>query len=353
MRKNIWFEILRTCIAILLALGIALVIILCVSKEPIKAISSFTLGPVNSLRHIGNVVEMSIPMIFTGLALSVIFQTKQFNLASESAFFIGAIGAAFIAIKFNLPVGLHAFVAIVIGGVCGGLICLIPAGLKHKWKANELVTSLLINYIMFYFGIYLINKFLKDPKAGSLVSYKFNKSAELPKIIPGTRIHIGLIICLLLVVITYYYLYRTRWGYELRVTGENEKFAKYSGVKTVKVFLISQILAGVISGMGGASEVLGIYSRFQWQSLPGYGWDGVIVATIARNNPLLVPIAAIFLAYIRVGADLMSRMTDVQSEIVAVIQGLMIMLITAESFLAHYKHKKIYQNSKENIERVK
>lgn len=352
-RKNTWFEILRTVIAVLIALGIALIIILCVSKEPLKALNSFIVGPLDSLRHIGNVIEMSIPMIFTGLALTMIFQTNQFNLASEGAFFIGAIGASAIAIKFNLPPVLHPIAAILVGGLCGGLICLIPAVLKHKWKSNELVSSLLINYICFFLGIYIINNFLKDPKAGSLVSYKFQNNAGLARLIPGTRIHVGIIICIALVIICYYYLYRTKWGYELRVTGQNDKFANYSGIKTLKIFLYSQIIAGVISGMGGATELLGIYKRFQWQQLPGYGWDGVIVATIARNNPALVPVAAFFLAYIRVGADLMARMTDVQSEIVAIIQGIMIMLITAESFLAHYKHKMVYKSSKENMERVK
>jgi simple sugar transport system permease protein len=103
----------------------------------------------------------------------------------------------------------------------------------------------------------------------------------------------------------------------------------------------------MIAGMGGSIEVLGMYRRFSWQLLPGYGWDGVIVAILARNNPALVPVAAFFLAYLRIGADLMSRTSDVQSEVVAVIQGIMIVLIAAESFLSTYRHKIVFKAARQ------
>ncbi|SHK27746.1 simple sugar transport system permease protein [Hathewaya proteolytica DSM 3090] len=342
--KHAKYEIVRTIVAIAAALLLALCIIFLVSQEPLNAVQILLIGPLDSIRHVGNVLEMAIPLIFTGLAVSVMYQAKQFNLGAEGAFYIGGIAAAYVAIKFSLPMGLHPTVAILLGAFMGAIAGLIPGYLKAKYKATELVSSLMLNYILLYLGTYILQTFLRDAKAGSLVSLKFQETAKLVTgIIPETRIHSGLFIVISMIIITYIYLYRTKWGYELRVTGENPDFARYSGINTFKVIIISQVIGCSIAGMGGATEVLGMYSRFQWSSLPGYGWDGVIVAILARNNPLFVPLAAIFLAYLRTGADLMSRMTDVQSEFIAIIQGIMILLIAAERFLSYWKKKSIYK----------
>lgn len=344
--KNMMYEVIRTLVAIGLSLLLAFIIIFSVSKEPMSAINAFLVGPLKTIRHFGNVIEMAIPLIFTGLAVSVMYQAKQFNLGAEGAFFIGGIAASYIAIKVAIPAGLHPIVAILIGGVTGAIAGAIPAILKAKYKATELVSSLMLNYIFLYLGMFIINNVLRDPDAGAMVSLKFHRTAELASgLIPKTRVHTGLIIVVAMIILTYFFIYRTKWGYEIRMTGENERFAHYSGINTFKVIILSQIIGGAIAGIGGATEVLGMYSRFQWQSLPGYGWDGIIVAILARNNPLLVPIGAIFLAYLRVGADLMSRMTDVQSEVISIIQGVMIMLIAAESFLSYWKQKRTFKDA--------
>lgn len=347
--REVLFEIVRTLIAIMVALALALLIIFCVSNEPGNAIKSFLLGPFTSMRRFGNVLEMAIPFTFTGLAVCVMFQAKQFNMIAEGGFFIGAVAAAYIAIKVTLPLGIHPIVAILFGGVIGGVFGFIPGYLKAKWKANELVSSLMLNYILLYLGLYIINYVLRDPKAGAMASHLFNESAVLPKLIPSTRLTYGLIIAILMIIIVYYFLYRTRWGYSIRMTGLNENFTEYSGISVTKVIIYSQLIGGFIAGIGGATEMLGMYQRFQWQALPGYGFDGIIVGIISRYNPALVPIAAIFLAYLRVGADIMARTADVSSEVIAIIQGIMIMLIAAYSFLSTWRHKMIVKQSKESL----
>lgn len=342
------FEIIRTVLAILIALTIALITILLVSDEPGQALSKFLIGPITSVRHFGNVIEMMIPLIFTGLAISLMFSAAQFNLGAEGAFFMGGVAASFIACNWTLPLVIHPIFAIMAGGLTGAVFCGIPAFLKTKWGASELVSSLMFNYMAFFLGLYLINYFLRDVNAGAMVSYKFAPSAKLIKIIPKTRIHFGLIVAIVMIVICYFYMYRTRWGYRTRLTGLNSSFARYSGIQTTSVIISSQVLGGMIAGMGGSIEVLGMYRRFSWQLLPGYGWDGVIVAILARNNPALVPVAAFFLAYLRIGADLMARTSDVQSEVVAIIQGVMIVLIAADSFLATYRHKIVFKAARKS-----
>ncbi|KGK88815.1 ABC transporter permease [Clostridium sp. HMP27] len=343
------FEVIRTFVAILLAMTLAFLIILGISKQPINAITTLFTGPFSSIRRFGNVIEMSIPFIFTGLSVCVMFQAKQFNMISEGAFFIGGVAASFIAVKVILPMGIHPIVAILFGGLIGALAGFIPGILKTKWNANELVSSLMLNYVCLYLGIYVINNIIRDPNSGFMASFIFNKTAIFQKIIPGTRIHAGTFVAILFIILTYLFMYRSKWGYALRMTGLNENFAKYSGINTKKVILYSQLLGGFIAGLGGGTEVLGMYQRFQWQSLPGYGFDGIIVAILARNNPILVPVAAVFLAYLRVGADIMARMTDVPSEVISVIQAIIIILIAANRFLSKWKHKKIVKHSQEQL----
>ncbi|HBG39280.1 MAG TPA: ABC transporter permease [Clostridiaceae bacterium] len=350
MHKKLNFEIIRTIAAIALSLLVAFIIILAVSKEPGEAFKMLLMGPLSSVRHFGNVIEMMIPLTFTGLAVSVMFQAKQFNLGADGAFFIGAVGATIIALEMSMPPVIHPTVAIIFGGALGAITCMIPGILKNKWKANEVVSSLMLNYIMLYLGIYIIKNHLRDINAGTTVSQKFPSTAKLPKIVPNTRIHVGLIIVIALVVILYFFMYKSKHGYEIRMTGQNPMFAKYSGINVNKVIINTQILGGFIAGIGGAVEVLGMYSRFEWQTSPNYGWDGIIVAILARNNPALVPVGAFFLAYLRVGADLMSRMTDVQNEVVAIIQGIMIVLIDAESFLSYWKKKRTFKEATSKTE---
>ncbi len=339
------FEVYRTGLVILISLLIAMVIILLVSEEPGEAMKLFLIGPLDSLRHIGNVLEMMVPLLFTGLAVSVMFSASQFNLGAEGAFFFGAIGAAFIAVNWNLPPVIHPTVAILWGGLIGSIFCGIPGLLKVKWGSSELVSSLMFNYIAYFFGLYLINYFLRDVNAGAMVSHRFVETSKLIKIIPKTRVHFGILIAAVMVVITAIFLFRTRWGYRIRVIGTNIRFARYSGINTDRAIILSQVIGGFIAGMGGSIELLGMYRRFEWQYLPGYGWTGVIVAILARNNPVYVPVAAFFLAYMRIGADIMSRSTDMPNEFVAIIQGIIIILIAATSFLSKQRHKMVVKEA--------
>ena len=344
------FEFTRTILAIVIALLIALITILFVSDEPANALSTFLLGPLKSVRHFGNVLEMMIPLLFTGLAVSIMFSAAQFNLGAEGAFFLGGIASTYIAVKWALPNVVHPVFAILAGGLVGALFCAIPAFLKVKWNASELVSSLMLNYVAFFLGLYMINYYLRDVNAGAMVSEKLAATSKLIKIIPKTRVHFGIIIAVIAVVLVFYFMYRTRWGYRIRLTGLNSSFARYSGIKTASVIMMSQVLGGFVAGAGGSIEILGMYRRFSWQSLPGYGWDGIIVAILARNNPALIPVGAFFLAYLRIGADLMARTSDVQSEVVYIIQGVMIVLIAAESFLAQYRHKLVFKEARKTSE---
>lgn len=347
------FSILRTIVSILIAIGLSFLIIMLVSDNPVDAINKLITGPLGSKRLFANVIELMIPLIFTGVGVSIMFSANQTNLGSEGAFHIGGLVATVVALMLPLPAGIHPLVAIVLGALAGSLFTFIPAILKIKTSASELVSSLMLNYLALFFSNYILSYYIRDTSAGALVSHSIPATAKLKIIVEGTNIHTGLIVAILVALFGYIFLYKSKMGYVLRITGQNEMFAKYSGMNISKVILVSQILGGFIAGLGGSIQLLGIYRRFSWTNLLGYGWDAVIVATLSKRNPLYVPLAAFFLAYIRIGADIMSRSTDVPPEIVAITQGIIIILIVAEQFLSKYRHKIVAREAKALLEMEK
>lgn len=341
------FDIVRLLAAVVIGLLLAVVVIFCISDEPGTAVSKLLGGPLQSSRRFGNVIELMIPLTFSGLSITVMFSANQFNMGTEGAFYAGGAVAAAVALSVGLPAGISPIVCILAGGLIGGLICAIAGVLKMKWNTSELVVSLMLNYIAYYLFKYLLfsGKY-KDPGAGFVATYLVPDNSQLSQVFPGTRIHTGLFLVLLAVIIMTVYMKKTKSGFSLKLTGENQSFARYSGINTGIVILSSQFIGGLLGGVGGAVQVLGMYDRFQWTSLPGYGFDGVIVAILARKNPVFVPVAAFFLAYLRIGGDVMSSSTDVTNELVSIIQSIIILFVSAKVFLDSYRQKMVIKEAK-------
>lgn len=333
------FTLIRVIIAIAIGIVISVFLIYLISQEPGFSLRSFLLGPFLTRSRLAHVFETASPIIFCGLAIAVAFQAKQFNIGAEGSLYLGAaVGTAF-AVSTNMPAFIHIPLVLLVGGLAGAAWSFIPGFLKAKWKASELVSSLMLNYVAYFLGLYLINFHFRDKEAGFLVSYQFPETAWLPQFIPDTRIHYGIILALVFALLVYYFMYHTTTGYEIRSTGFNERFARFGGISVFKVIILSQVILGFLAAIGGTTEIMGIHRRFVWQTSPGYGWDGIIVAIIGRNHPLLIIPASFFLAYMRVGGRVLNLMSDVPAEMVMVIQSIIILLITAEAFLSQWKYR--------------
>ena len=345
-RIHLLVDMVKMTLIIAISCGLVSLIVFAVSDDPGNAIYNFFIGPFTSLRRIGNIVEAASPLMFTALGVIIIFGAGQFSMISEGAFFIGTCGAMIVAIAFPMPAGLHPIAAILFAGVLGCVVALIPALLKMKWNVSELVTSIMLNYVVQFFVIYLITYYFREMESSSLCSVLFEETANLPTILPGTRIHGGVVLGVVTCVAMWLLLYRTSFGAALRITGDNGLFAKYSGLKVTGIMVAAQGIAGFIAGVGGGAELLGMYTRFKWTSTPGYGWTGIVVALLARKNPLMVPLAACFIAYMNVGADIMARSSDVGREMVSIIQGVMMILIAADALLQGWKQRMIVKAAK-------
>jgi len=333
-----YFNLIRTIIAILIGLVISVCLIYLVSKDPGFSLKQFLLGPFLSRGRFSNMIETLSPILFCGLAIAVAFQARQFNVGAEGSLFLGAaLGTAF-AVSTRMPIFLHIPLVLLVAGVVGAAWNYIPGLLKARWNASELVSSLMMNYVAYFLGLYLINFHFRDKAAGYLVSLQLPQTAWLRQFIPDTRMHWGIVLSLVFAVLVWFFLYHSTTGYEVRMTGYNEKFARFGGIRVSRIVILSQVILGLIAGIGGMTEVMGIHHRFNWQSSPGYGWDGVIVAIIGRNHPLLIVAASLFLSYMRVGGQVLTLMSDVPAEMVTVIQSIIILLITAEAFLSRWRY---------------
>ena len=198
--------------------------------------------------------------------------------------------------------------------------------------------AIMANSIFYYFGLSIISSFFLE-KSGSWGSYKFPDHAKLGTMIKGTTLHYGFVIVIVVTLFVIFLMNKTSLGYKVRVTGSNPAFAKASGIKTGFVILMAQFIGGAIAGMGGAIEIVGVYKRFQWQSQTAYVWDGLLIYMLANGNPTFIPLTAFFIAYLRVGAEIMSRSTDLDPEIVTFLQGIIILLVASQRFLYFIKKR--------------
>ena len=358
-RRLLLFSLLRGLAAILLALAVAAIFIFLSSDEPLTALKYMLLGPVVSFKATGNefntisfltILAAMIPTIFSGLAVCVMFSANQFNLAGEGAIMLGGFVGALLGIYLNLNTGLHQVVCVLAGAVAGGLIMLIPAVLKVKLGASEMVTSLMMNYVVMFVILHFLNFVFTDRSKGATQTFPFLESAKIPEIVAnGTKLTWGFVIALVFVVIIALFMYRTKWGYAIRMIGINQSFAKYSGMQVGSIIILSQVIGGVLAGMGGSIEVLGRFNTFLWRELPGYGWLGITIAILAKNNPIFVPFAAFFIAYLNKGCVLMSTYSDVPSEMIDIIQAAIFLFFAAEQFLAKYRQRIVVRNAQRDL----
>jgi len=330
-------------VAFSILIGVALIFI--VSKDPVTSTRNFLLGPVLRTYNFYYLLIAMVPITFTGLAMCIIYKLRYMSLIVDSSFYIGAVVATIVGVKLHLPAGIHPAVAMVAAGLVGGLIGMLPAILRIKWRANELVSSLMFNYIFYFVGSFIILYYLRDRNQTILASLPFEKTFNLPKLVENTQLHAGFIIAAAFIVIVSVFLFRTRWGFEIRIVGANPKFAAYAGIPVATVALYAHFVSGFIGGLGGAVEMSGLYRAFIWQMNPSYAMDGVIVAMLARKNPKFVPISAFFLAYLRVGADFMSRRGDVAFEFITLLQGLIILILASDKIINYFKARRLRKNA--------
>jgi simple sugar transport system permease protein len=330
---------IQMAVAVIIALTISFVVLCLTSSEPATAFGKLLFSPLTNVRYFGNVLELMVPLAFTGIGAAMLFRSGLFNMGGEGIFYIAGLLAAVLAAK---PLGghiLHPAIVILAATLLGGLLACISGFFKAKYNANELVTSLMLNTIFFGIGFYVLKTRLKDMDVTGVASALFLDTAKLPVIIPRTHVTSGFILLCLVSFLVWFVMTRTKLGYMIKMTGFNKDFAVYSGMSIFSLTMIVHFLSGSLAGMGSAVHLLSLYSRFTWSALPGYGFDGCLVAMLGKNSPSGAFIAAFVLSYLRTGADIMARTTDVPVEMVSIVEMVLVLMITAD-FLVKYLNKR-------------
>lgn len=364
-KRSLMFSAVRGLAAILIALGVATLLIF-ISAEGAtfgaklaqtgSALRQLLIGPAFknngaiSTKNLCDVLAAMIPIIFTGLATCIMFSANQFNLGAEGGIMLGAFVSSLVAIYVPLPPVLLPVASVLIGGISVGIMMLIPAVLKAKLGVSEMVNSLMLNYVVMYLIKYLLNTFLADKSKGQIMTHQFQPQAAIPQLIDnGSKLSWGFVVALVFVVLCALFMYRTRWGYSTRMIGINEKFSMYSGMNVAGVVILSQVLGGLLAGFGGGIEMLGRYTAFNWTALPGYGWTGITVAILAGNNPIFVPFAAFFISYLNKGCSLMSTYSGVPAQLIDILQAVIFLFFAAKQFLARYRQKLVVKSTEEEL----
>ena len=330
------FNLIRTALAIVISLLFCFLLIFISSKQPLQDIVTFMIAPLTTPSRFCMMLLKMCPLLFTSLAMSILFSANTANLAVEGAFYAGALASSVVSVLQNfLPAPLHFIVAALAGCLGAMAVLLIPAVLELKFNANIVVCSLMLNYIVNLLGNYLICGPLREPGFSKEATRLIADSAKLPIIanISGQKLHFGLIIGIVCCIIGWFIIYKTDFGYEARTVGQNPNFAKFSGINVGKVIVLGSVLAAIFCGVGATAEINGYYRRLEWEASVGYGWDGIMVAILAGNNPLFCIPGAAFLAYIRTSADVLNMTSNIPIEIANVVQQVVIIMIAAKGLL--------------------
>ncbi|MED4604012.1 ABC transporter permease [Paenibacillus validus] len=323
--------------AIVLGLLVGAIIMLIGGYNPLLAYASLVEKVVGDPYSIGETIREITPLILTGLSVAFAFRTGLFNIGAEGQYIIGMTGATFIGIKLQLPFWIHAPLAIIVGAVLAGLWGAIAGYLKAKRGVNEVITTIMLNWIALFLSNYIVREFLLQP--GQQRSYKIHESAmislpALSEAFGNARLHWGTLIAIIGAVIFYVLLWKTRQGYELRAVGHSPSAAEYAGMSVNRNVVKAMFVGGVFAGLAGVFEVLGV---FHYQTIAagssGYGFDGVAVALLGGNHPLGVVLAATLFGSLTYGSAGMSFGADVPPEIIRVIIGLVIFFVASHGIV--------------------
>ena len=338
-----WFPAAVSAGAILVALVFGGILIALVGGDPFKSYAHIARASFGNLGVFSDTIVKATPLILVGLACSVAFRMKLWNIGAEGQFFLGAFGASAVILTPLLPVDAPKWLFIpacaLAGMACGALWAFVPGFLKARLNVNEIITTLMMNYIAIAFVNFFI--FAVWTEGGFQMSRMFPKNAWLPRLTDfssvsplfrGLTTHLGLILGVIAAVVVWFILYRSHWGYEIRLIGDNPRAARYAGINIAKNTVLVMMLSGALAGLAGMSEITGVVHRLQGAISPGYGFTGIIVAWLAKLNPFAVIVVSILFG----GLILAGR--EIQpSGVPKLIQGFILVCLIASDFLLRYR----------------
>jgi simple sugar transport system permease protein len=334
-----WYPAAVSAGAIFIALFIGGIIIALVGGNPFLSYAHIARASLGSIGVFSDTIVKATPLILVGLACSLAFRMRLWNIGAEGQLYMGAFGASAVVLIPILPEDaprwLFILMMIVAGMMTGALWGFIPGFLKARLNVNEIITTLMMNYIAIAWVNYFV--FAIWSESGFQMSRVFPQNAWFPRLtdyasqvpwLSGLTTHLGFIIALIAAVVVWFILYRSRWGYEIRLIGDNPGAAKYAGINIARNIILVMMVSGGLAGLAGVSEIAGVVHRLQERISPGYGFTGIIIAWLAKLNPFAVVLVSILF-----GALILAGREIQPSGIPKMIQGIILVCLIGSDFL--------------------
>lgn len=338
-----WMPAATSIGAVVLAFIISGIILKLIGGQPILVGRYFYEATFGSWAAISDTLVKATPLILTGLAVTIAFTMKLWNIGAEGQLYMGAFGASLVVLVPLVPLDSPKFVvigAMIVMGMLGGAIWgFIPGFLKGRFSVNEIITTLMLNYIAILWNNFWI--FNKWSDAGFQMTPTFPKTAWLPRLadyarqysfFSGMTLHFGFIIALIAAVVVWWILRRSKWGFEVKMAGDNPHAAKYAGVNITRNIVLVMMFSGALAGLAGMTEITGVVHRLQERISPGYGFTAIIIAWLAKLNPFAVVLVSILF-----GALIVAGREIQPSGLAQLLQGIILFMVISSEFLLRYR----------------
>jgi simple sugar transport system permease protein len=332
-------SIVKALLSVVLTLAVTSAVFLINNVNPALAFIYMFQGAFGDINLLSETLIRMTPILIVSLGLAVSFKCKIWNIGAEGQLYMGAMLGTIVAI--GIGGGPLSLLAALVVGAAGGLLWAAgPALMKVKLGINEVITTFLMNFVGIYLVQWMISYPFRSPDTYFPESAAIPSSSALAVILPGTRLHLGVALALALVPVVYFLLERTTFGYKVKVVGENPEAARYGGMEIGKLIFVSLIFSGLLAGLAGITEVMGIQFRVRGSLSPGYGYTGIVVALLGNNNPLGVALASLFLAAVMNGSSTLAWTMNIPMGIVDLMQGLLFIFVLASEPLVRFLERR-------------
>src|ERR1700680_120311 len=331
LRRRLISAVLIPLVSVLCGFLVAGIAIQVTGSDAIAAFTALFQGAFTNPRAFPETLVATVPYVFLGLAVALGFRAGLFNIGAEGQFYLGAIFGVLAGYNLRgMPGILHIPIALGAGMLGGFLWAAIPGLLKARFGAHEVITTIMLNYVAFQLTDFLINRGpMSDPHASAPRTPLIDPGAQLPLLVSGTRLHLGLILALLAIPAVWFLLSRTTVGFRIRAVGLSQGAARAAGISVAWTFVLAMGISGALAGLAGSDEILGVSHYMPSSFSVGYGFDSIAVALLARSNPWAILPSAFLFGAMRHGAAFMQLQTQVSSDLISIVQAIVIMFVAA------------------------
>lgn len=345
----------RPALALVAAILVSSLILVIFGYDVGESYKAMFTASFKNLRTLSNLINNSTPLLFCGLAVAISYRGSVFNIGAEGQFIAGTIAACWVGVTFNTLPGIALIVLMMLAGaLAGALWAYIPGMLKARYDINEVITTIMFNYIALNIIGCLTRTVLRDTNQADPQSFPIAEQGWMPYLIPGTKMNSGFVVAVLIAIVLYIVLFKTPFGFEVRSVGFNKIASQYAGISVKNVTIKTMMIAGAVAGLGGAIEVTGA-SHYIFEKISnGFGYTGIAISVLANNNPLGVILSALLFGFLKTGSTTMQRLVNASAQFTTVIQGIVILFIavSASSNASTKRNKKSKEENKKEGEKV-